>query len=58
MCMILNSQDYKLHKEILSLASDVFKAVFRGGFKEAKMGPDEPILLKEVDPSVFECTMR
>jgi hypothetical protein len=51
-------QDYKCHKKILSTASAVFKIMLYGQFKEAKMGPDEPILLGEVDPPVFECTLR
>jgi hypothetical protein len=51
-------QDFKCHKAILSMASDVFQKMFYGSFKEAKMGPDEPILLKNVDPLVFECAMR
>jgi BTB/POZ domain len=51
-------QDYKLHKEILGSASDVIKAMFGGGFKEATMGPDEPIPLKGVEPLVFESVLR
>jgi hypothetical protein len=41
------------------MASDVFKAMFFGHFKEATMGPDEPILLDyNVDPQVFQFVMR
>jgi hypothetical protein len=51
-------QDYKLHREILSHSSDVFKAMFGGSFREAKMGPDEPILLGDVNPPIFESALR
>jgi BTB/POZ domain len=51
-------QDFKCHKYVLSMASDVFKAMFFGHFKEATMGPDEPILLDNIDPLVFQCAMR
>jgi hypothetical protein len=41
------------------MASDVFKAMFFGHFKEATMGPDEPILLdSNIDPLVFKFVMR
>jgi hypothetical protein len=40
------------------MASDVFKAMFFGHFKEATMGPDEPIVLDAVDPQVFQFVMR
>jgi hypothetical protein len=40
------------------MASVVFEKMFFGHFKEAKMGPGEPILLERVDPAVFDCTMR
>jgi len=41
------------------MSSDVFKAMFFGHFKEATMGPDEPILLDcNVDPLVFQFVTR
>jgi hypothetical protein len=40
------------------MASVVFEKMLFGNFKEARMGPDEPILLDKVDPQVFECAMR
>jgi BTB/POZ domain len=56
---IILSQDFKCHKYVLSMASDVFKAMFFGHFKEATMGPDEPILLDyNVDPLVFKFAMK
>jgi hypothetical protein len=42
----------------LSLASDVFKAMLLGHFKEANMDPDEPIELKNVSPNAFDKAMR
>jgi hypothetical protein len=36
----------------------VFETMFNGHFKEAKMGPDEPIQLDKIDPDVFESAMR
>jgi hypothetical protein len=32
--------------------------MYLSNFKEAKMGPDEPILLDKIDPEVFETAMR
>jgi hypothetical protein len=32
--------------------------MLNGDFKEAKMGPNEPIILREVDPPVFETALR
>jgi BTB/POZ domain len=51
-------QDFKCHKLVLSIASVVFEKMFNGTFKESKMGPDEPILLRNVDPRVFDCAMK
>jgi BTB/POZ domain len=51
-------QDFKCHKVILSVCSPVFEKMFCGNFKEAKMGPDEPIRLDKIDPLVFESAMR
>jgi BTB/POZ domain len=51
-------QDFKCHKLVLSLASEVFEIMLFGDFKEAKMGPNEPIPLDKIDPEVFECAMR
>ena len=51
-------QDFKCHKVILSGRSPVFEAMFSGHFKEAKMGPDEPIIFDKIDPEVFESAMR
>jgi BTB/POZ domain len=51
-------QDFKVHRVILSGCSPVFEMMFCGRFKEAKMGPDEPILVDKIDPQVFESAMR
>lgn len=51
-------QDFKCHKLILSANSIVFKTAFGGSFREAKLGPDEPIWLKNVDPEVLLCALR
>jgi hypothetical protein len=32
--------------------------MFFSNFKEAKMGPDEPIMMDKIDPDVFESAMR
>jgi len=52
------AQDFQCHKVILSACSPVFERMFNGHFKEANMGPDEPIRLDRIDPDVFESAMR
>jgi BTB/POZ domain len=51
-------QKYKCHRMILAVASVVFETMFYGAFKEAKAGPDEPILLDNVSSESFVCAMR
>jgi BTB/POZ domain len=51
-------QDFKCHKLILSVASDVFQVMLYGSFKEGQMSPDNPIPMLNIDPEVFECAMR
>jgi BTB/POZ domain len=51
-------QDFKCHKLVLSMASDVFQIMLYGPFKESKMGPDEPIQLANIEPQIFDCAMR
>jgi hypothetical protein len=51
-------QDFKCHRLILSVASNVFQAMLYGNSKEGKMGPDEPVPLFDIDPKVFDCAMR
>jgi BTB/POZ domain len=51
-------QDFKCHKLVLSACSPIFKTMFFSHFKEAQMGPDEPIKLDKIDPQVFESAMR
>jgi hypothetical protein len=51
-------QDFKCHKLVLSACSPMFETMYFSHFKEAKMGPDEPIWLDRIDPQVFESTMR
>jgi BTB/POZ domain len=48
-------QDFKCHREILANASNPFSALFSN--KPAK-GPDEPIVLKNVDEYTFTSIMR
>jgi hypothetical protein len=36
----------------------MFEAAFFSHFKEARMGPDEPIQLDRIDPEVFVSAMR
>jgi len=51
-------QEFKCHKAILAIASSMFEVMFCSNFKEAKMDPDEPIVLDDVTPEAFDCAMR
>jgi len=48
---------FKCHKAFLSAASKVFHKIFYGFFMEAKKGPDDPILINNESPAVFEAAM-
>jgi hypothetical protein len=51
-------QDFKCHKFVLALASEIFERMFFGVFKDVKLDPNQPILLNKIDPEVFECALR
>jgi len=51
-------QVFKCHKLILGTASCVFQKMFYGDFKEATLGKDELISLKNVPPAAFDLAMR
>jgi len=36
----------------------MFETMFFSHFKEATMGPDEPIRMDKIDPEIFENAMR
>jgi BTB/POZ domain len=52
-------QEFKCHSLILSTASPYFKKLLEGvHFKGPKIGRDEPIVMENIKPEVFESAMK
>ena len=53
-----NTKQFLALKAHLANISDVFKAQFYGNFREASQNRDDPIVLPNCNPDVFECILR
>ena len=49
--IVLNTEEFKVHKSVLSARSPVFKKMFLSGMKEAA---DNKVEIKDVEPSTFK----
>ena len=48
---VLQASDFPVHRVVLSAASQYFKTMFNGSFKEAVLGAREPVVLKNIPSS-------